>query len=70
MLKRFERAARSPLVVAAVWGLNFAALAALFQFEARFVALTGSQVFDTQNALTPDELLEQRVLYAGAAREA
>jgi hypothetical protein len=70
MLNWFERAARRPAVVVMAFVLNFGALALLFQLEARFTALTGLQVFDTQNDLTVTRLLEQRALYVGEAREA
>jgi hypothetical protein len=70
MLTWFERVTRSPLVVVVAFGLNFACLRVLFGLEERFVALTGTKVFDTQNGLTAELLLEQRALYVGAAREA
>jgi len=70
MPTRFEQLSRGPLSVVVAMALNFASLAILFQLEGRFMALTGTQVFDTQNGLTPALLLEQRALYAGEAREA
>lgn len=70
MLTWLERVTRRPVVVVMAFALNFACLMVLFRLEASFVALTGTKVFDTQNELTAELLLQQRALYVGEARDA
>lgn len=47
--------------------LNFAAFGVLFALEGQFEALTGEPVFDTQNDLTSQAVVEQLPLYQGEA---
>jgi hypothetical protein len=56
--------------VALVVALNFAAFRVLFILEERFVAQTGTALFDTQNDLTVSRIIEQLPLYQGDARAA
>jgi hypothetical protein len=49
---------------------NFVSFRLLFLLEEHFTDLTGLQVFDTQNDLTPVRLLEQLPVYIGEARRA
>lgn len=53
-----------------VFILNAAAFGILFSLEDQFEAITGIPVYDTQNDLTPDRLLQQLPLYTGEARSA
>jgi len=64
------RASRSPWRFALVAVLNAGAFAVLFALEDRFEAITGLPVFDTQNGLTPEALVQQLPLYQGEALEA
>jgi hypothetical protein len=57
-------------VVIFVFLLNFASFRILFGLEHRFTNLTGLKVFDTQNDLTAQRLLEQLPAYVGETRRA
>jgi hypothetical protein len=50
--------------------LNFVSFTILFSLEARFETLTGLPVFDTQNDLSREQILEQIPLYVGEAQSA
>jgi hypothetical protein len=56
--------------VALAFVLNFASFAILFSLEDQFEAITGVPVYDTQNDLTRERLLEQMPLYVSEARDA
>jgi hypothetical protein len=50
--------------------LNFISFNILFSLEDRFEGLTGLPVFDTQNELSPEQIVEQAPLYVGEAQNA
>lgn len=53
-----------------VFSLNFASFGILFSLEDQFEAITHVPVYDTQNNLTSELVLEQLPLYTGEARDA
>jgi hypothetical protein len=57
-------------VVVLVLTLNAASFGILFSLEDQFERLSGLPTFDTQNALTADQIIEQLPLYQGEARDA
>jgi hypothetical protein len=66
----FVQATKQWWVVVLIFFLNFASFRILFGLEHRFTQLTGTKVFDTQNDLTAQKLLEQLPTYTGEARPA
>jgi hypothetical protein len=71
MLSRLTRlllaASRSWWLCGLIFVLNFLSFRILFGLEDRFEALTNLPVFDTQNSLTSEALVQQLPLYTGAA---
>lgn len=63
----FITASRNWWLVAAIAAAQIVTTQALFAAEAGFTRITGLPVFDTQNGLTAETLLEQLPLYTGAA---
>ena len=64
------RTSRSWWRFAILAALNAGAFVILFALEDRFEAITGLPVFDTQNGLTPELLVQQLPRYQGEALEA
>jgi hypothetical protein len=69
LVKLFEVGTRYFWIVALAFLVNGLALFILFGIEARFEAITGAPVFDTQNELTRAQMMDQLPLYAGSARQ-
>lgn len=63
----FITASRNWWLVATIMVAQIVTTQALFAAEAEFTRITGLPVFDTQNGLTTDILLDQLPLYTGAA---
>lgn len=66
----FLKISRNWILFVIMLVVNFASFAILFALEDQFEALTGIPVYDTQNALTTTQILEQLPLYQGEALNA
>ncbi|MBW4436519.1 MAG: hypothetical protein KME04_05260 [Pleurocapsa minor GSE-CHR-MK-17-07R] len=66
----FLKISRNWILFVVMLVANFASFTILFALEDQFEALAGIPVYDTQNALTTAQILEQLPLYQGEALNA